>query len=247
MTRLNRALTIAATGALCATWISAASLTPKSNSSKFVTVKVEELHPFTHIAWIPQGADLSSIRFQGVRKVEVATARKSTTDMRYCEDQQFRDPGGSMYCPYTRFESPSAAYQVTYSYRGQPLASDEYGNTYFTFKVYFRPDELSLAVRETLARHAIARSDAAAYFDLTTYAAPVRQVVIDEAASTFCDGTLADGTWVHTDPRCEDKVHYTTITAPSTYVTVKVDPTSSRREQAASVFPTASREAVSSH
>jgi hypothetical protein len=42
-------------------------------------------------------------------------------------------------------------------------------------------------VRETLARHAITRADAAAYFDLTTYTAPVRQAVIDEAASTFCE------------------------------------------------------------
>jgi hypothetical protein len=247
MTRMNRAIAIAAAGALCATWVSAASRTPKLNRSKSVTVKVEELHPFAHVAWIPQGTDLSSIRFRGVKRVGVATERKSTTDVRYCGDQQFRDPGGSMYCPYTQFESPTAAYQVTYSYRGQPLASDEYGNTYFTFKVYFRPDELSPAVRDTLARHTIARADAAAYFDLTTYTAPVRHVVIDEAASTFCDGSLVDGAWVHTDPGCKDNVHYTTITAPSTYTTVKVDPAPSPREQAASVLPVASLGAVSRH
>jgi hypothetical protein len=215
----------------------AGALTPKSSNSKSIIVRVEELHPLTHFAYIPQGSDLSSIKFQGVKKVEVATQIKSTTDMHYCEDQVFRDPGGSMFCPRTRLESPSGAYQVTYSYRGQPLASDEYGNTYFTFSVYFRWDELSPAVRDTLAKHEISRADAAAYFDLTAYRSPVREVVIDETASTFCAGNFVDGSWTHTDSKCEDDIHYTTIIAPSVYVTVKVDPALGRREQAASSIP----------
>jgi len=212
----------------------AGGLTPKSNNSKSVIVRVEKLHPFTHFAYIPQGSDLSSIKFQGVKKVEVATQIKSTTDVRYCDDQEFRDPGGSMFCPSTQLESASAAYQVTYSYRGQPLASDEYGKTYFTFSVYFRWDELSPAVRDTLAKHEVSRADAAAYFDLTAYRSPVREVVIDEAASTFCAGNFVDGSSMHRDSKCEDNIHYTTITSPSVYVTVKVDPALGRREQAAS-------------
>ena len=201
----------------------AGALTPKSNNSKSVIVRVEELHPFTHFAYIPEGSDLSYIKFQGVKKVEVATQIKST-DVRYCEEQAFRDPGGSMFCPLTQLESPSAAYQITYSYRGQPMASDEYGNTYFTFSVYYRVDELSAAVPDTLAKHKISRADAAAYFDLKAYRSPVRKVVIDEAASTFCAGNFVDGSWMHTDSKCEDNIHYTTVTAPSVYVTVKVDP-----------------------
>ena len=212
----------------------AGGLTPKSNNSKSVIVRVEELHPFTHFAYIPQGFDLSSIKFQGVKKVEVATQIKSTTDVRYCEDQAFRDPGGSMFCPLTQLESPSAAYQITYSYRGQPMPSDEYGNTYFTFSVYFRADELSPGVRDTLAKHEISKADPAAYLNVTAYRSPVREVVIDEAASTFCAGNFVDGSWMHTDSKCEDNIHYTTITAPSVYVTVKVDPALGRREQAAS-------------
>jgi hypothetical protein len=247
MTKLNRALVATATGVLCATSVVAGGLTSKSNTSKSTIVKVEELNPYTHFANIPEGAELSSIKFQGVKTVKVATQMKSTTDVPDCEEQKFRDPGGSMYCPYTQFESPSVAYQVTYSYRGHPLASDEYGNTYFTFSVYFRSEELSPAVRETLAKHRISKADAAAYFDLSTYTAPVRQIAIDEPASTFCDGNFVDGFWTHTDSKCEDKISYKTVTAPSNYITVKVDPALSRREQAASVLPVTGPEAVSSH
>ncbi|MCU1275475.1 MAG: hypothetical protein JWO48_2906 [Bryobacterales bacterium] len=237
MPKLNRALVAAATSVLCATSVMASGPTLKSNNSKSIVVKVEEPHLFTHFANIPDGADLSSIKFEGVKKFKVATQRKSTTDVRYSQDQQFRDPGRSMHCPYTQPEVRSTAYQVTYSYRGQPMASDEYGNTYFTFSVYFRPDELSPAVRETLAEHTITKGDAAAYFDLSTYRAPVRQVVIDEAASTFCDGKFIDGSWTQTNSKCENKVKYTTITTPSEYVTVRIDPALSRREQVASVWP----------
>jgi hypothetical protein len=235
MIKLNRALVAAATTVLGATSAMAAGMTLKSNNSQSITVKVEQLHPFTHFVNIPDGADLPSIKFQGVKKVKVATQRKSTTDPGYCEDQQFRDPGGSMYCPDTQLESPSGAYQVTYSYHGQPLASDEYGNTYFTFSVFFRPEELSPALREALAKHRISKAAAAAYFALNTYRAPMRQVVIDEAASIFCGGDFVKGgLWTHTDPKCEDKITYRTITARSDYITVKVDPSSSALEETAS-------------
>ena len=140
-----------------------------------------------------------------------------------------------MYCPYTEDQSPAAAYRVTYSYRGQPMASDEYGNTYYTFSVYFRPEELSPVVREALAKPKVSKADAAEYFDLTTDRTPIRQVVIDDAASTFCGGNFVKGgLWTHTDSKCQDKIVYNTITAPSDYITVKVDPSSSGREDTAS-------------
>ncbi|MCU1258886.1 MAG: hypothetical protein JWO80_1771 [Bryobacterales bacterium] len=221
MTKFNRILFATATGMLCATSVMAAGLTPKLNISKSATVKVEELDPYTHFADIPDGADLSSIKFRGVRKIKIATQMKSTGDVHYCKDQRFRDPGGSMYCPYTQLESPSAAYQVTYSYEGQPMASDEYGNTHFTFSVYFRPDELSPAVLDKLAKHAMTKADEADYFDVTSYRASARRI---EART-------------HTDSKCEESIRYTTIAAQSGYITVKVDPALSRREQAASVLP----------
>lgn len=230
MTKLNQILCAAATGVLCATSVMAGGLTTKANAPNSVTLKVGKLDPYTHFASIPDNAELSSIKFLGVKKVKVTTRMKSATDVRYCEDQQFRDPGGSMYCPYTQTESPSDAYQVTYSYRGQPMASDEYGNTHFTLSVYFRPDELSPAVRDELAKRTMTKSDEAGYFHVTTYRASVRRIAIDEAASTFCAGNYVDGAWTHTDSKCGDSVRYTAITAPSAYVTVKVDPALSLRE-----------------
>jgi hypothetical protein len=53
---------------------------------------------------------------------------------------------------------------VTYSYTGQPMASDEYGNRHFTFQVYFRPDEMPPAVQKLLAGSKPKRSELAAYF-----------------------------------------------------------------------------------
>jgi hypothetical protein len=212
----------------------AASLKPENPVS--TTTTVEATNPFTHVANIPAGADLPSIRFQGVKKVRVATRRQVTTDVSYCGGQQFRDPGGSMYCPSTQLLSPKDAYQVTYSYDGPALASDEYGNTHSAFTVYFRPDELSSDVRRALEQHTISKADEAAYFDLSSYRAGVRQVAIDDAASTFCAGTYMDGNWVHTDTNCHDQVDYKTVETPSEYITVKVNPASARKERVAAVL-----------
>ena len=167
--------------------------------------------------------------------VKVATQRKSTIDVRFCDEASTRDPGGSMRCPDTQLASPEPAYQVTYSYRQQPLASDEYGSGYSTFSVYLRPDELSPAVYQELSQHKIAKDDAAGFFELHTYRAPVRKVVVDEAASTFCPGYFVDGLWTRTDPKCADRIRNKTVTAASNYVTVEVDPAlpSSRAKSAA--------------
>jgi hypothetical protein len=187
-------------------------------------LNVEGQYPYTHIANIPEDADPSSIKFEGVRRVEVRSRTQSATDAAYCKDLQFRDPGGSMYCPSTKNSSPTAAYQVTYSFRAEPMASDEYGDRHFTFSVYFRPEELSAILRERLAQHSIAKADAAAYFDLTTLDVPVRTVAIDEAKSAFCGGDFVNGTWTHTDASCQDKIDYKTNVAPSGYITVRIDP-----------------------
>jgi hypothetical protein len=57
---------------------------------------VEELHPFTHFAYIPAGSDLSSIRFERIKKIKTAIRIKSTMDARYCRELASRDTGGSM-------------------------------------------------------------------------------------------------------------------------------------------------------
>jgi hypothetical protein len=231
MTQMNRAFVAVTASVLCISSAMAASLKPKNPVS--ITTPVEATNPFTHIANIPAGADLSSIKFQGVKKVKIATRRQITTDVRYFRDQQFMDPGGSMYCPSTQLLSPKDAYQVTYSYDGPALASDEYGNAHFAFSVYFQPDELGSEVRRALTRHTMSKADMAAYFDLSAHRTNVRQVAIDQAASTFCEGNYFDGNWVHKDSKCQDKVDYTTVSTPSDYVTVQVDPASARQERVA--------------
>lgn len=224
MTTLKPALVATVVGLVGAMAAMAGETTPKSHDAQSVVVKVEALDPFTHVADIPEGSDVSSIRFEAVKLVKVATESKSTTDLSACEEAANIEPGGSMYCPSTQLQSPAPAYEVTYSYLGQPMGSDEYGNGHFTFSVYYRPDELSPTVWKKLSGHAMARADAAGFFELTTYRVPVHEVVIDEAASTFCDGNYVDGLWTHTDSRCEDGVHTKTIAALSSYVTVKIDP-----------------------
>ena len=105
-----------------------------------------------------------------------------------------------MSCERTADESPVPAYRVTYSYRGQPLASDEYGNPYFTFNVYFRPDEISPRLRERVASGKIGRAELAEFFDIATSREPVQETVIDETRSSLCDGNYVDGNWIHTNP-----------------------------------------------
>jgi hypothetical protein len=187
-------------------------------------VQVIELNPFTHVAYIQVGADLSSIKFKGVKAVQVATKLRSVTYPNSC-GESWAEPGGSMYCPRTTAEANAPAFQVSYSYKGQPMASDEHGSSDFTFSVYFRPDELSQEVREALSSGKI--------FRFTTGRDSVQQIVIDQANSALCDGNYVDGNWIHTNPQCEDQVSYTAVTSASAYITVKVDPASTRIEAAA--------------
>ena len=138
-----------------------------------------------------------------------------------------------MYCQRTIDESPVPAYRVTYSYRGQPMTSDEYGSTYFTFNVFFRPDEVSPRLRETLALGKIRRAALEEFFQLTTSRERVHQTVIDSANSALCDGNYVDGNWTRTNPKCEDRIVYQKVAAGSPYISARVDPSSSRIETAA--------------
>jgi hypothetical protein len=189
-----------------------------------VTPQINDLHPFTHLASIPASSDPAKIKIEKVKATRVFTKEKTIVNPGYCKDLQFRDPGGSMFCPYTEDASPAPAYEVTYSFKGEPLASDEYGNRYFTFQVYFRPEELSPGLRRTLSIGKVRRAELSTYFDVTTSRIPVRAAVIDEANSSFCDGNYVDGNWIQKDPNCKDRVSFKTVTRPSDYITVQVDP-----------------------
>jgi len=194
--------------------------------------QIEDLQPFTHFASIPADSDPGTIKFDKVKTTKVFTVRKSTMDPGYCEDIQFRDPGGSMYCPLVQEESAAPAYRVTYSFTGQPLASDEYGNRNFTFQVYFRPEELAPALRRASSAGKMKRAELATYFKVAASRLPVRKVVIDEANSNFCDGNYVDGNWMKNDPHCQDMVSFKTVTVPSDKITVQVDPLSPRSQEA---------------
>src|SRR5271165_5820060 len=57
--------------------------------------QVDQISPFTQVASIPATVDPSTIRFEKLRMVELASKTKTTTDAQDCKDRQFRDPDGS--------------------------------------------------------------------------------------------------------------------------------------------------------
>ena len=206
-----------------------AAAEPRASAGNGDLAEVTDLHPFTHTAYIPMGSRLSSIRIEAIKLVKVATKRRTVTSERYCA-QPWTEPGGSMFCERTTDESSVPAYRVTYSYSGQLMASDEQGNAYFTFSVYFRPDEISPQLREVVALGKIQRAALAEFFTIATSSELVQHMAIDQANSTRCDGNYFDGDWVRTNPKCEDNIAYRKVAIPSSYITVKVDPRASRLE-----------------
>ena len=200
------------------------------NKPDSTTSQIEDLTRFTQLAYIPAGSDVSTLRFEKVRMVRVPSKLRYTVDNN-CEEPAYQEPGGSSRCAQAQTESPVAAYEVTYSYRGEPMASDEYGNNYYTLHVYLRPDQLDAAARQAASARKQDRADTSAYFAVRTYRELVPRVVVDESRSTFCEESLVDGSWVHKDANCVDEVSYKTIAASSDYLTVRIDPTASLRGQ----------------
>jgi hypothetical protein len=209
-----------------------AQVAPTTGTAAPEAIDLTELQPFTHVAYIPAGADLSTIKFESVKAVKVATKTASITYGRYC-GQAHREPGGSMFCPSVQDEYPVAAYRVTYSYRGPAMASDESGSTRFTFSVNMRPEDLNPAVLQTVSARKINRVAAAEDFKITTSRDLVPRTVIDDEKSTFCEGRYTDGGWIHLYVKCEDQAVYKTVMVPSDYITVKVNPVSSSTTVAA--------------
>ena len=210
---------------------SAAAASANTPASTGDVVESMDLQPFTHVTYIPAGSSMSSIRIENIKLVKIATKRRILTNDRDCH-QPWAEPGGSMACSRTIDESTVPAYRVTYSYRGEPMMSDEYGNTYFTFSVYFRPDEIPPRLRDILALGEIRRTALEEFFRVTTSRGLVQQTVIDSAHSAFCDGNYVDGNWTRVDPRCDDQIAYKPVTSPSPYIAVSVEPSLSRVETA---------------
>jgi len=194
-------------------------------------ITVKDLNHFSHVVRIPVGADLSSIRFEQAKLVRIPTKVRFAENTRDCEQLAFRDPGGSSSCPSVSFESFTPAYEITYSYDGPPMSSDEFGGKHFTFYGYFRPDEFSAATRKMFSAKKAARSDAAAAITITTSRDPEQRLVIDEARSRFCEGNYVDGAWQQKDPRCTESIKSKTVKAPPDYVTIRIG--LSQAEQAA--------------
>ncbi|MBV8731268.1 MAG: hypothetical protein JO336_15780 [Acidobacteriia bacterium] len=191
--------------------------------------QTQNLNPFSHVALIPANADLKSIQFEKIRPVTVPTAIRYTMDAHQCELISSPDPGGSVACPYVETEAPVPAYEATYSYSGEPLASDEQANRKFTFAVYFRPEDVPADVQQAIAAKKLSRTDRAAYFAVTTSQPAVTTVAIDNTRSRFCSGSYVDGLWTHSDSACRDSIAYSSQTTPSPYVTVQIDTTAPQR------------------
>ena len=133
-----------------------------------------------------------------------------------------------MYCPDAAIAASDAAYELTYSFQGQPLASDEFRHGHFTFQVYFRPEELPEDVRAALGDLTLNRADKAARFKVDTRRETIERVGIDESQSRFCDGSYQDGSWTPADPKCRDEIRCKTVVVPSDYLTVEVEPVPAR-------------------
>jgi hypothetical protein len=194
------------------------------------TVKAQDLDPFNRVAYIPASSDPSTIRFEKAKSVEVPTKIIYTADAHYCAElAMFREPGGSRHCPKGRKGSPTPAFEVTYSFHGPALASDEFGHTHSQFHILFRPDELSPQVQSALLDKKVSREQKASYFTVKTSRDYVPRVVIDEGQSRLCETThMIGGHWHPIDPTCKDEIVYKTVTKPSGYLKVKVDPSAAQ-------------------
>jgi hypothetical protein len=187
-------------------------------------VRVADVTPFGGIAVIPADADTRSIRFENVRAVRVPARIRYTADAAYCSDVD-RTPGGSMFCPQPRVESTVTAYQVTYSYTGEPLASDEHAGRRFTLQVYFRPSDLPASLLQSLAgARRLGRARASSFFELSAVRESELRYVTDEARSVHCEGVYIDGNWQQLDPECDEIQRTAPLTVPSDYITIKVTP-----------------------
>ena len=132
-----------------------------------------------------------------------------------------------MYCPLVQSQGLTRAYEVTYSYYGQTLASDEHVDGFSTFRVYFTPEELRVAGLQALLSSHTGRVDSAD-FQLTISRVSEARPVIDDENSVLCEGNYVDGAWVQANAKCRDNLKLKSISVGSDYVRVRVDLTPPR-------------------
>lgn len=191
-------------------------LVPPANSqTDAIKTWTQEVNGFTRSDYIPVGANINSLRFENLRLVQVPTMIKHTVN----------GSCGSIGCE--RVESRATAYEVTFSYEGQPMASEEQRGSvrYFTMHVYFRPDQLDQSVRRAASAPHQNRDEIAGYFALSITPVQTQTTVIDQSRSRFCDRQLVSGKWVQIDPVCRQRIVYKSVGVPSDYLMVRVDPT----------------------
>ena len=181
------------------------------------TVETNELNPFTNVASIPATVDPSTIRFEKVRAVELASKTKTNTDTQNCKDRQFRE--GDMTCQSVTVVEKVKAIEARYSYSGPVIGSGEAVPGRDSFSVYFRPEDLAAAGPV----EKLNREQAASLFAISTSRPTVDEKVIDKAHSHFCDGNYVDGNWTKKDPSCQDQIQYITQTVASPNLLVQVD------------------------
>jgi hypothetical protein len=191
---------------------------PEATAPVKPAVQSDQLNPFIHEASIPAIVDPSTIRFEKLKMVELASKTKTSTDPQDCKQRQLREPDGSN-CESVKVVEKVKALEATYSYSGPVLSSGESLPGRETFAVYFRPEEVS--VDGPVGK--LKRDQAASFFQVNTYRPTVEQKVVDKEHSHFCEGSYVDGTWVRKDAKCQDQVQYTNQTVPSPYLTVQVD------------------------
>lgn len=175
-----------------------------------------EINPFTNVASIPATVNPSTIRFEKLRMVELASKTK-TNDVQNCKDRQSRD--GDMTCQTVTVVERVKAIEARYSYNGPVLSTGEAVPGRDEFSVYFRPEELAAAGPV----EKLNREQAGSLFEVSTSRSMVDEKAIDKAQSRFCEGNYVDGSWTKKDRNCQDQVQYKTVTVPSPNLLVQVD------------------------
>jgi len=179
-----------------------------------------ELNPFNNVASIPATVDPSTIRFEKLKLVDLASKTQTTTDVQGCKERQFREPDGSN-CETVKVLEHVKAIEADYSFIGPQVSTGEgeISPSRQSFSVYFRPEELQM----NKAVEKLNREQAESLFQVSTSRPMVQQKVIDQQKSHFCEGNYVDGNWTAKDSKCQDQVLYTTAAVPSTYWAVAVE------------------------
>lgn len=179
--------------------------------------QVDQLNPFNNVAAIPATVDPSTIRFEKLRTVDLASKTQTTAYPELCKDRQFRESDSA--CQTVKVLEKVQAIEARYSYAGPAMSAGESVPGRDSFSVYFHPEDLASAGPV----EKLNREQAESLFDVSTTRPTVQKRVVDKDHSKYCDGNYVDGNWVRKDANCKDDVQYISQSAPSTNLLVQVD------------------------